>query len=339
MNTETPRKRRWSWRATAVVGALAVVAAGATVATNTNAFGPGDLCDGLLSSGAASDALHGSGRVTASSDSEGSCTVEQSGWLPGTEDAKIRLSATAVTPDHPFGRSEWKASGARNILQGELPGAFDQYGNGWVSLPSDCGPLGTAWAEGDHTVLSVFVDQGNADPEELARLTRSAARKLAADHDCAPTASSPRNAGTDLIEASAPAESDPAEVCGLDGFTLGSEAPAGSPLREQTSGSRDDAWYCDLSLAQPETGLPRDDDREPFVRLAIIRNPELLAAAKKQRFDHAVCGGKATYFATDSATYVFAPDTPQEKAAATLFKASDVTDRFAEAARAALDCD
>lgn len=339
MNTETPRRRRWTWRATAVVGVLAVAAAGTTVATNTNVLGPRDLCDGLLSSSTAADALQGSGRVTASSDSEGSCTVELSGWLPGTEDAKIRLAATAVAPDHPFGTSVWKVSGAQNILSNGLPGAFDRYGNGWVSLPSDCGPLGTAWAKGDHTVLSVVVEQGSADPAGLALLTRSAARTFAADHDCAPPVPESENAGTDLLEASAVTGSDPAAVCGLAGFTLAAKAPAGSPLQEQTSGSRDNAWFCDLSLAQPDTGLPRDDDREPFVHLAIIRNPELLAAAKEQRFDHAVCDGKETYFATDSATYVFSPDTPQERATATLFKASDVTDRFAEAARAALDCD
>lgn len=127
-------------------------------------------------------------------------------------------------------------------------------------------------------------------------------------------------------------------MCGLDGFALGAEAPADSPLREQTSGSRDDAWFCDLSLHQPATGLPRDDDREPFARLAVIRNPALLPAAKERHFDHAVCGGKETYFATDIG-YVHSPDTPEEKAAATLVKASDVQNRFTAAARKALACD
>ncbi|MDX3058463.1 hypothetical protein PV394_25555 [Streptomyces sp. NE06-03E] len=331
-------KRRRAWLVTAGACALAVVA-GVTVATNTNVLGPRDLCGGWFSGEDAGNSLDGFGRVTGSTDSLGGCTVEQSGWLPGTTDAKIRLSATSVTPAHPFGRSEWKASGAQNILPGELPGAFDTDGNGWVALPSDCGPIGAAWAKGDHTVLSVVTERGDADPAELARLTRATARKLAADHDCAPADSAAGNASADLIQASAPAKSDPATVCGLDGFSLGAKAPAASPLREQTSGSRDDAWFCDLSLHQPATGLPRDDDREPFARLAVIRNPELLLSAKERHFDHAVCGGKETYFATDIADYVYSPDTPEEKAAATLVKASDVQNRFTAAARTALACD
>ncbi|MFE3515441.1 hypothetical protein [Streptomyces sp. NPDC059166] len=334
MSTETSGKRRRAWLVTAGVCVLAV-AAGLTVATNTNALGPGELCGGWLSSEDAGNSLDGFGRMTDSTDTFDDCTVEQSGWLPGTTDAKVRLSARAVTAEHPFGRSEWEASGTRSILSGGLPGAFDTHGNGWVSLPPGCGPLGTSGAEDDHTVLRVVVEQGDADPAGLARLAQAAARKLAADHGCAPEGG---NTGRGLVEASAPAKSDPAKVCGLAGFALAPGAPADEPLTEQTSGSRDDAWFCDLSLAQPATGLPRDDRREPFARLAVVRNPELLTAAKERRFDHAVCGGKETYFATDIASYVYSPDTPGEEAAATLVNASDLTARFTAAARVALDC-
>ncbi|MER5551180.1 hypothetical protein ABT001_05730 [Streptomyces sp. NPDC002793] len=336
MSTETPRKRRRAWLIAAAVCASAVLAGG-TVATNTDALAPDDLCDGRVSSEDAGNSLDGAGRVTGRIDNLGDCVVEQSGWLPGTEDAKVRLGARAVTPEHPFGQSEWKASGAQNILPGELPGAFDEYGNGWVALPSDCGPLGAAGAEGDHTVLSAVVEQGSADPAELARLTRAAARELAADHDCAPPTSPPKKAGTDLIEASAPARSDPAELCGLTGFTVDAEVPAGSPLREQTSGSRDDAWFCDLSFEPPTTGLPRDEEEGASARLAIIRNATLLPAAEERGFQHAVCDGKETYFAAELLS-VRSPRTPEEKAASSFFRESDVENRFTAAARASLGC-
>ncbi|MEU8707571.1 hypothetical protein [Streptomyces sp. NPDC048565] len=337
MSTETPRKDRRVWLVAASICALVVVA-GVTTATNTNALGPNDLCDGWLSSGDVGKTFDGFGRVTGKTDHADSCFVEQSGWLPGAKDAQVALEPLSVNAVDPFARGGWDVSGAQNILPGALPGAFDQHGNGWVSLPAGCAAIGDGTAPGSRTVLHVNVRRGDVDPTELARLAQGAARELAADHDCAPAAPQPKNATADLVAASAPAKSDPAEVCGLDGFALGAEAPAGSPLREQTSGSRDDSWFCDLSLDHPATGLPRDDEREPFVRLAIIRNPELLAAAKERRFDHAVCGGKETYFAMDTATYVYAPDTPEEKAEATLFKASDVADRFTEAARASLGC-
>ncbi|MEV8227438.1 hypothetical protein AB0P41_15540 [Streptomyces sp. NPDC079167] len=339
MSTEAPRKRRRTWLVTAAVCALAVVAGG-TVATNTNVLGPHDLCDGRLSSEDAGKSLDGFGRVTGKVNHADGCFVEQSGWLPGAKDAQVRLEPMSVNAVDPFGRSGWGISGAQNILPGALPGAFDQHGNGWVSLPSDCTSIAAGTAQGSRTVLHVNVEQGDVDPAELARLAQGAARELAAGHDCAPAVSEPENAGTDLLEASAVTRSDPAEVCGLTGFTLAAPAPAGSPLKEQTSGSRDDAWFCDLSLEQPTTGLARDKEHGAFARLAIIKNPALLPSAKEGKFEHAVCGGKETYFATDSLTFVWAsPETPEERAAASFFPKSDVWDRFTAAARKALACD
>lgn len=332
-------KRRRAWLVTAGVCALAVVA-GVTVATNTNVLGPRDLCDGRLSSEDAGKSLDGFGRVTGKINYADGCFVEQSGWLPGTKDARVALEPMSVNAVDPFGRKVWDMSGAQNILPGALPGAFDQDGNGWVSLPPDCTPIAAGTAQGSRTVLHVNVEQGDVDPVELARLARGAARELAVDHDCIPPAEEPGSAGTDLLEASAVTRSDPAEVCGLTGFTLAATAPAGSLLQEQTSGSRDDAWFCDLSLEQPTTGLDKDQEHGAFARLAIIQNPALAPSAKERGFEHAVCGGKETYFATDSLTFEWAsPETEEERAAAAFFPKSDVWDRFTAAARTALACD
>ncbi|MEV3933315.1 MULTISPECIES: hypothetical protein [unclassified Streptomyces] len=339
MGAESSRKRRRAWLVTAGVCAL-VVAAGATVATNTNVLGPRDLCDGRLSSEDAGKSLDGFGRVTGRINYADGCFVEQSGWLPGTKDARVVLEPMSVNAVDPFGLKVWDMSGAQNILPGALPGAFDQHGNGWVSLPPGCAPMGAGTARGSRTVLHVNVAEGGVDAAALARLAQGAARKFAADHDCAPPAPSQENAGTDLLEASAVTRSDPAAVCGLTGFTLAAKAPAGSPLQEQTSGSRDDAWFCDLSLHQPATGLARDQEHGAFARLAIIQNPALLPGAKERGFEHAVCGGKETYFATDSLTFEWAsPETERERAAAAFFPKSDVWDRFTAAARKALACD
>uniref|UniRef100_A0AAU3GT20 Septum formation-related domain-containing protein n=1 Tax=Streptomyces sp. NBC_01401 TaxID=2903854 RepID=A0AAU3GT20_9ACTN len=338
MSTETPRKGRRVWLVAAAVCALAAVA-GVTTATNTNALGPNDLCDGRLSSADAGKAFDGFGRVTGKTNHADGCVVEQSGWLPGAKGARVTLAPMSVNAVDPFGRSVWDISGAQNILPGALPGAFDQHGNGWVSLPSDCASVAAGTAQGSRTVLHVNVEQGDADPAELARMAQGAARKLAAEHDCAPPTPEPENAGTDLLEASAVTRSDPAAVCGLTGFTLAATAPAGSPLQEQTSGSRDDAWFCDLSLEELATGLDRDQEHGAFARFAIIQNPALLAGAKERKFEHSVCGGKETYFATDSLTFEWAsPDTQKERAAASFFAESDAWARFTAAARAALDC-
>ncbi|MFE4452908.1 hypothetical protein [Streptomyces sp. NPDC056796] len=339
MSTETSGKRRRVWLVTAGVCALAVVA-GVTVATNTNVLGPRDLCDGRLSSEDAGNSFDGSGRVTGRTDPAGGCFVEQSGWLPGAKDARVALEPLSVNAVDPFARGGWDISGAQNILPGTLPGAFDQNGNGWVSLPPGCTPTGDGTAQGSRTVLHVNVEQGDVDPAQLARLARGAAGGLAADHDCTPPVPEPENAGADLLEASAVTRSDPSAVCGLTGFSLAATAPAGSPLKEQTSGSRDDAWFCDLSLGQPTTGLDRDQKHGPFARLAIIQNPALVPSAKARGFEHAVCGGKETYFATDSLTFEWAsPETEEERAAASFFPESDVWDRFTAAARTALACE
>ncbi|WP_406146990.1 hypothetical protein [Streptomyces sp. NBC_01012] len=334
--TRSRSKHRRAWLLTA--GACVLALAGATVATNTNALGPRELCGGRLSSEDAGNGLDGYGRVTGKTDHVDSCFVEQSGWLPGAKDAQVALEPMSVNAVDPFGRKVWDISGAQNILPGELPGAFDQHGNGWVALPSDCASIGEGTAPGSRTVLHVNVRRGDVDPVELARLARSAARGLAADHDCAPPVPDSEKAGTDLIEASAVTRSDPAAVCGLTGFTLAATPPAGSPLQEQTSGSRDDAWFCDLSLEQP--ARDKDQDHGAFARLAIIQNPTLLPGAKEREFEHAVCGGKETYFATDSLTFEWAsPETEKERSAASFFPESDVWDRFTAAARKALACD
>ncbi|MFE9725401.1 hypothetical protein ACFYQ5_17830 [Streptomyces sp. NPDC005794] len=110
------------------------------------------------------------------------------------------------------------------------------------------------------------------------------------------------------------------------------------PSSEQASGSRDDAWYCDLSLERPATGLPRDENEGASARLAIIRNPTLSPAAAKRGFEHAVCDGKETYLAAELLS-VWSPTTPKAKAAASFFRESDVEDRFTAAARASLGCD
>ncbi|MEU0135125.1 hypothetical protein ABZ172_14040 [Streptomyces sp. NPDC006296] len=339
MDAESSRKRRWPWLVTAGVCALAVVA-GVTVATNTNVLGPRDLCDGRLSSEDAGNSLDGFGRVTGKTNYADGCFLAQSGWLPGAKDARLALEPRSVNAVDPFGRSGWDISGAQNILPGALPGAFDQHGNGWVSLPSDCASIAAGTSRGSRTVLHVNVEQGEVDPAELARLAQGAARELAVDHDCAPPDPEAGTAGTDLLEASAVTRSDPAAVCALTGFALAATAPAGSPLQEQTSGSRDGAWFCDLSLEQPATGPDSDQEHGAFARLAIVQNPALLPGAKERGFAHAVCGGKETYFATDSLTFEWAsPETEKERAAASFFRESDVQDRFIAAARASLDCD
>ncbi|MFD7492492.1 hypothetical protein ACFV8T_08740 [Streptomyces sp. NPDC059832] len=344
MTTETPRTRR-RWRRGLVLACCALlVVAGVTVAANTNVFGPRELCGGWLSSEDAQEGLGGSGRVTSRFDSTNACVLERTSWLPGGKDVRVRLRATAVEAGHPFVDSLWTISGEQNIVTGLFPGAFDAHGTGWVSLPAPCAMVGEGAVKGDRTVLRVGVEQGDVDPAKLSRTAERAARAIATSHQClsASSQSDSTRSGTGgfrYLSASRVSRSDPAKVCGLPGFALAATAPAGTPVQEQTSGSFGDAWFCDLSLEHPVTGLPRDDEHGPFARLAIIRNPELFSGAEKHGFERVVCGGKETYFAMDNLFTEENTEGPVDEAAMDFFRKSSVLDRFPEAARTALGCD
>ncbi|MFD7531726.1 hypothetical protein ACFV8E_29655 [Streptomyces sp. NPDC059849] len=317
--------------------------AGATVAANTNAFGPRELCGGWLSSEDAQEGLGGSGRVTSRFDSTNACVLERAGWLPGGKDVRVRLRATAVDAAHPFADSLWTASGEQNIVTGRFPGAFDEHGTGWVSLPASCAMVGEGAVKGDRTVLRVGVEQGDVDPAELSRTAERAARAIAASHQClsagSQAGSTASGAGSfRYLPASRVSRSDPAKVCGLPGFALAATAPASTPVQEQTSGSFDDAWFCDLSLEHPDTGLPRDNEHGPFARFAIVRNPELFSGARKRGFERAVCQGKETYFGMDNLFSEENTKGPVDEAVMDFFRRSSVLERFPDAARTALGC-
>ncbi|WP_405686494.1 hypothetical protein [Streptomyces sp. NBC_00057] len=337
MTTDAPRKRRRLWLGSALLCALAVVA-GLTVATNTNALGPRELCDGWLSSEDARQGLGGQGRVTSSSAFPSECTLEQTGWLPGSDDAKVRLVISTNRADDPFVDSGWTVSGDRLIVSGAFPGAFDTYGNGWVSLPASCSRLGDRAITGGPVVLRTLVERSVSDPVKLSRMAERAARAIAGAHNCRPASGSTAGAAR-YLPASPLTKTDPAKVCGLPGFALAAAAPAGTPVQEQTSGSRDDAWFCDLSLDEPGDVRKRTDRSGTFARLAIIQNPALFPAAREREFERAVCGGKETYFAMDSLSFEWRTRDPKDEAARTFFQKSLIWDRFPKAARTSLGCE
>ncbi|MEU9319095.1 hypothetical protein [Streptomyces sp. NPDC048295] len=281
--------------------------------------------------------------MTSRFDSTNACVLERAGWLPGGKDVEVRLRATAVAADHPFADSLWTVSGEHNTVAGLFPGAFDTHGTGWVSLPASCAMVGEGAAKGDRTVLRVGVERGDVDPAKLSRTAERVARAIATSHQCLPATSQAGSTasgtgGFRYFPASRVSKSDPAKVCGLAGFSFAATAPAGTSVQQQTSGSFDGAWFCDLSLERPATGLPRDDEHGPFARLAVIRNPELFSGAEKRGFERAVCGGKETYFAMDNLFLEENTKGPVDKAAMDFFRNSSVLERFPKAARTALGC-
>ncbi|WMX44754.1 hypothetical protein RGF97_07665 [Streptomyces roseicoloratus] len=119
------------------------------------------------------------------------------------------------------------------------------------------------------------------------------------------------------------------KVCALPGFALHKiSGPRGQSVHEQTSGSTDSVWLCDLSFTD-------NGKNGPFTRLAIVRDPSFAASLKGTRVAQAQCDGVATYFLLDNNTY---PWEPQERAASGLPSERDVEVAFVDAARASLGC-
>ncbi|NJQ03602.1 hypothetical protein [Streptomyces zingiberis] len=335
------RARRW-WPAGALAAVLAVLA-GSFTYFNTNAFAGDRLCHGWISADEAREVLGGSpGRVSADEDSPWWCTVERTGWFPGSGDARLTVRAELKSADHPFGRDAWEMTGATHLAAGGAPGAYDATG-GWTLLPASCAKeIEPAKAAGSATpVLSATVNSPSdpsdtADPAATARLLASAARSIAEGSRCG-TGEGKESAGgpEPLYAPSAVARTNTAAACGLPGFRLGRvTGPRGEQLRQQTSGeltSPDADWFCDLSF---RAAGPRGKD-VTLARFAVVRDARLVAALGNRGFTSARCAGRETVFAFDDVSSLLEPE---DREATGLPETAALADRYEAAAAKALEC-
>ncbi|WMX44760.1 hypothetical protein RGF97_07695 [Streptomyces roseicoloratus] len=280
--------------------ALAVLAVGAHLWLNTNVFGRDEVCGGLVSTDSAAAVFSSSGRV---SDDNGldersgdrlafTCTVTASSVLPGTDDERIRISASRERGDFPFtdnGRFPNPAT-ASFFSDGATGGVGD--GHGWVLLPSTCTTgAGPAVVEG-------YAPRGS-DPVRLARLLTDVAGKAAERAGC--RAKEPLRAPSALSRTPVPRPIEGGTVCGLTGLTF-----PGAP-RPGTMESVQDrvrpTWACRI---------------EGYATYTVTQDPQMVEAIRSSPgfeeqppagdrrasgFDpwHVVadCAGASTYFSLE----------------------------------------
>lgn len=318
-----PRSHPLMW-----AGALAsvlLVLAGLFVGLNTNVFGAGRVCHDWLAAADVQKAVGGNGRLSSTDDSDSSCTIERSGWGFGSSDLKLTVMATSEASRFPFEPAAWRVSGDRDVIAGKGAGSVDKHG-GWVLLPDTCKAITGAGTDTERPVLTATLSGGTADPAGMARLLGAAAGSLAERSGCAPATAT---ALGEPRKASAVSATRYDSVCSLPGFKLPKvTGPRGQSVHEQTSGSLDSAWFCDLSFVG-------DEKTGPFTRLGIVRGKSLANSLKDTRVTRTQCGGDETYFVLDNVAY---PWEPHERTATGFPSERDLGTLFVEAARRALGC-
>ncbi|MFE6286954.1 hypothetical protein [Streptomyces sp. NPDC057877] len=282
----------------APVLAVVVLAVGAHLWLNTQLFGRDDVCGGLVSTDAAGDVFSSSGRI---SDRDGlderaddpldfTCMVETSSFLPGSDDAHIRLSGTRESGDFPFtGDGRWPDPTAMSFFSGGATGAIGA-DHGWVLLPDAC-----MTADGP-AIVEGYAPEGS-DPVKVVRLLTEVADRAARRADCA--GSQPLTAPASLTDAPDPHRVDDGAVCGLAGLEFpGPEAGAG--VRETVTDRDRPTWACRVG---------------DYATYAVSRDPHIVAGVRAtpgyeeqpRVAGHRVsglddlqvvadCGGSPTYF-------------------------------------------
>jgi hypothetical protein len=301
-----------------------VVLAGTFTYFNTNLFTPDRICHGWVTPDEAADVLGGGvGRVSATEDSETTCVIKNTSWLPGGGDKQLGLSAGTEGTKFPFRGLVWEISGDRHVMTGGTHGAFHSYG-GWALLPASC--TKAAFGNDPQPVLRAAVYGGEGDAAGMGRLLTSAAKAITSGPNGCATANNGKTP-TRYFSPSAAKTTDFDKVCDIAGFHLGKvTGPKGQQVQEQTSGSLKEGLYCDLSFEGDKEG--------PFARLAIVNDSPLVEPLKSRDFDRPNCGGKETVFAFDLR---YADE--KERAETGLPNADGLAKAFSGAAREALRCE
>ncbi|GAA2324586.1 hypothetical protein OKJ48_01130 [Streptomyces kunmingensis] len=316
-----PRRRSRRKAGVAVAAAVVVVLGGTFTYFNTNVLDSDRICHGWTTPDEAAAALGGGiGRVSASEDSDATCTVRVSSWLPG-QDKRLSLRAVGEETEFPFSRGDWQISGDRHVLSGGTQGAFDAYG-GWTLLPTAC--RNAADGSGTQPVLRAAVTGRDTagDADAMGRLLTSATPALSAASYCG----EPADADTTTDAPSAAEPSDLDRVCGISGFRLPrAQGPKGQQVTAEVTGSLPKGLYCDLTFEGDKEG--------PFARLAVVSDPALVASFKGRDVTRAECDGRETVFAQDLRYF-----DDSERAVTHVPAAPEFSEVFGDAARAALQC-
>jgi len=325
---KTPRK---NWDIVVlVVMVVALVSAGTYF--NTNIFTAGRICNGWITPDGVADAFGGGlGRVSVTSESSRGCWIKRTSWLSSGEDEieTMNLRVESTSEHSPFREPEWEISADQHVMTGGVQGSFSEDGGGTL-LPESCTRI--ALGEQPQAMLQIDVNtEDEADVAAIGRLLESATKAITSGpHGCtAPDFSTTPT--THHFSPSAVTEPDFANVCGVAGFKL---APPTTEIRqqvlEQTSGSFNEDWYCDVSVKGPDDNYPADD---VVLQMGIVTDRRLVKRLGNAGFAHANCGGEETVFPV---TVRHLPE--QDRMQMGLPTTAHLSAAFSQAARHALHC-
>ncbi|MFF3126764.1 hypothetical protein ACFVRD_31630 [Streptomyces sp. NPDC057908] len=274
MSTAAGRPRP-AWKVWAVVAVLVIVVAGLLHAyRNTNVLTDDRLCGGLVSMAKADVVLPGSGRLDAEGDGladdlkDTVCEVEKSAVVLGSGKGTLTVRVWEEDGDAPLAHEAWPQLSEESFFSGKVTGGVDKY-RGWVLLPEKC------W-----TTKPVIVRANSTEPISDARafaaLVTDTARAVAARAACGELPEEPGTLLPPRSEAARPVSEG--RVCGLDGFSVRGQVPAGAEVLEAGQTAPADLWSCTLFLDDDSSGFVRDDG---FVTYTASRDPLLIAAVRK----------------------------------------------------------
>lgn len=236
-------------RVTAVVAAVAVVAAGLLglwTWWNTNLFADEAYCGGKLTRTELDSVLGTEGRISSVAAEGGEespefrCTVERTSKLLGAEPMEIEVSTAVHEPDFAFQTRVWRDPGAMTYFSAGATGAVSET-RGWVMLPQAC-------QEDAGYLVQTVMRKGKAERTQLAGMLVQAAQRVAARAGCASDDAAP---DFELGERSDASATDARSVCDTKGFALPASAFVAGKAEpgEETVSTSKRTWACDLSLA------------------------------------------------------------------------------------------
>jgi len=326
------RSRWWARRRTWIVAALILGLAAAFTYFNTNIFAAERICNGWTTPAAAADALGGGlGRVKVTGEASAGCSIERTSWLPGRGEPSLTVWISPQNERFPFDWGSWKISGQLHVMSGGTQGSFNA-DKGTALLPAYCLRNGRTDLK---VALDVHSTDGSRDAADLGRFLMSLTKTLTSGPNACPDAgdAAASTAETRYSVPSEPTEVDFEKVCRLPGFRLAQiKGPRGERVLEQTSGSLEEGWYCDVYF-QDSAAFKHGDANDPILRMGIVTDDRLLKNLEEIGHDVVRCNGRKVVFLYDVDYF-----DEQERATASGLPTLAAQPTFVNAARLALHC-
>ncbi|MDK1473215.1 hypothetical protein QNO07_07225 [Streptomyces sp. 549] len=265
----------------------------------TNVLGDDYFCDGSLSADDVREAFGVPGRFIDEPGDPFACTIKKSNLGFGDDDATIYLEIVSGEPNFPLFMGQWEVGA--NVRMASLgEGIAVREDRGWALLPAACRLGDASKANRGEFRLLIKASSHEASPDQLglARLLSTLRTGWTEQLHCASGDTRP-SSELALQPSSTKEDSDPARLCSLPGFSMGTTDRDPVATRQQTSGSFASDWFCDVALKEPDPHISRDD---LYLQFAAVRNSDLVQGFKDKE-PEVNCDGAPVHLLIDVPGY------------------------------------